>query len=273
METTVHTKTNAPREVEQEVGVLRWGGLAGMLGSVLMVVTFVFVGVFVGDAPSTAARVERFPEMRAAHTIENSLFFAVVILWVAHFLALYRALWRKSLAAALFGSVLGIMGLVVLAAQALHHVAQIPISDLYHAPGATPEDRATLVFLWEATMGILEAMLLAGLVLLPIALVCLGVAMFRAPAFGKGFGGASVVLGALGVGGASLMIVDPASVLGPVAGVFTLIIFHFALGWKVYRLSRHPAVIIEDRGKGAGAGFDSNSTKLSNVVQRGGETP
>jgi hypothetical protein len=65
--------------------------------------------------------------------------------------------------------------------------------------------------------------------------------MFRALAFGKGFGGTSVVLGALGAGGASLMIVDPASVLGPMAGMFTLIIFHFVVGWKVYRLSRDSA--------------------------------
>jgi len=64
--------------------------------------------------------------------------------------------------------------------------------------------------------------------------------MFGAPAFGKGFGGVSVVLGMLGFGGASLMLVDPASVLGPVFGLFTLIIFHFVLGWEVYRLSKAP---------------------------------
>jgi hypothetical protein len=50
----------------------------------------------------------------------------------------------------------------------------------------------------------------------------------------------SVVLGALGFGGASLMFVDPASVLGPVAAMFTLIIFHIALGWKVHSLSKGP---------------------------------
>jgi len=241
MKATVHTKTNDLQKMEDgERSVLRWGGLAGILGSVLMVVTFFVVGVFVGDTSPTAAWVERFPEIRAAHTVENSLFLAVVILWVPHFLALYRALWRESLAPALFGSVLGILGLVVWAAQALHHVAQTPISDLYHAPGATPEEQATLVFLWQATMGILEAMLLAGFVLLPIGLVCLGVAMLRAPAFGKGLGGTTVVLGALGIGGASLLLVNPASVLGPMSGMFTLIIFHFVLGWKVYRLSRVP---------------------------------
>ncbi len=240
MEATVHTKMNDLQNTEQEKSVLRWGGLAGMLGSVLFIVTFVFVGVFVGDESSAAAWVERFPEIRWARTVENSLFLAVLVLWVPHFLALYRVLRRESLAPALFGSVLGILGLVVLAAEALPHVAQAPISDLYHAPGTTPEDQATLVFLWQATQSILDAMFIVGLVLLPIGLVCLGVAMLRAPAFGKGFGGASVVLGALGVGGASLLLVDPDSVLGAMVSVFALIIFHFVLGWKVYRLSRVP---------------------------------
>lgn len=62
--------------------------------------------------------------------------------------------------------------------------------------------------------------------------------MFRALAFGKGFGGTSVALGALGVGAASLLLVNPDSVPGAMVGVFALIVFHFALGWKVYRLSR-----------------------------------
>ncbi len=273
MKATVHTKTNDLQEVEQERSVLRWGGLAGMLGSVLMIVTFVIVGVFVGTDYSAAYLIERFPEMRAARTVENGLFLVVVILWVLHFLALYRALWRESLAPALFGSVIGIMGLVVWAAEALHHVAQIPISNLYHAPGTTPEEQATLVFLWQATMGIINMMLVTGLMLLPIGLICLGVAMLRTPAFGKGFGAASMVLGALGFGGGSLMLVNPDSILGPVSGLFTLIIFHFVLGRKVYRLSRQPADIVEDRGNGVRAEVDSNSTKPINVAQQGRETP
>lgn len=242
MEATVHTKTNDSQKTEDgESSVLRWGGLAGMLGSVLMVFVFVFVGVFVTLETSAAYLIERFPEIRAGRTVENSLFSAVVILWIPPFLALYRALRRENLAPALFGSALGIMGLAIWMAQNFQHVAQISISDPYHASGATSEEQTTLVFLWQATQGIFDAMLLAGFVLLPIGLVCLGLAMFRAPAFGKGLGWTSVVLGVLGFGGASLMVVDPASVLGPVAAMFTIIIFHFVLGWKLYRLSRYPA--------------------------------
>jgi hypothetical protein len=169
--------------------------------------------------------------------LENSLYLVVLILWIAHFLALYRALRRTSLAPALFGSVIGIVGLGVLAAGALPHVATAPISDLYHAPGATPEDQATLVLLWQATEGIFDALFGVGLLVVPIGLITLGVAMLGAPAFGKGSGGISVVLGVIGVVAATVLLVDP---LSPIAfvGVLALIVFNLVLGWKVYSLSR-----------------------------------
>ena len=161
----------------------------------------------------------------------------VLILWVTHFLALYRALRGTRLAPALFGSVLGIVGLAVLAAGALPHVATAPISDLYHAPGATPEDRATLVVLWQATQGMFDALFGAGLLVVPLGVSALGVAMLGDPSFGRGFGAVSVVLGVVGVVAAAALLVDPLSPIAPV-GVFALIAFHLVLGWKVYGLSR-----------------------------------
>ena len=89
----------------------------------------------------------RFPDIKAARLVRNSLYLVVLILWITFFLALYWALWGTSLAPALFGSGPGIPGLVVLAAGAMPHVATAPISDLYHAPEATPMDQATLVLL------------------------------------------------------------------------------------------------------------------------------
>jgi hypothetical protein len=160
-------------------------------------------------------------------------------LWVAHFLALYRALRGTSLAPALFGSVLGIVGLGVLAAGALPHVATAPISDLYHAPGATPEDRATLVLLWQATQGIFDALFGVGLLLVPIGFIALGMAMFGAVAFGRGLGRVSVVLGVIGVVAATVLLVDPLSASAFV-GVLALIVFHVVVGWRLYSLSRAP---------------------------------
>jgi hypothetical protein len=226
--------------IDEEKSVLRWGGLAGILGGIIFILVFVIVIAFVGAEPAQPeGEVMRFPDIRAARTVEDSLYLVVLILWIAHLLALYRALRGASLAPALFGSVLGIVGLGVLAAGALPHVASAPISELYHAPGATPQEQATLVLMWQATQGIFDALFGVGLLLVPIGFVALGVAMLRVPAFGKGFGGASVVLGVIGVVAASVLLVDP---LSPSAfvGVLALIVFHLILGWRLYSLSRAP---------------------------------
>ena len=201
--------------MEQEKGVLRWGGLAG----ILFIVVFAVVIAFVGSNP---AEPEGYPDIRVARTIENSLYLVVFVLWVTHFLALYRALRETSLAPALFGSGLGIVGLGVIAAGALPHVATARISDLYHAPGTSPEDQATLALAFEAIQGIFESLLIVGLFIVPIGIIVLGIAMLGSPAFGKGFGWASVVV-----------------------GVFALIIFNIVVGWKVYSLSRKEVSKIE----------------------------
>jgi hypothetical protein len=226
--------------LDEEKSVLRWGGLAGILGGIVFILVFVIVIAFVGADPAQPeGEVMRFPDIRAARTLENGLYLLVLILWVLHFLALYRALRGSSLAPALFGNVIGIVGLGVLAAGALPHVATAPISDLYHAPGATPQEQAALVLLWQATEGIFDALFGVGLLLVPIGFVALGVAMLGTPTFGKGFGGVSVMLGVVGVVAATVLVVDP---LSPSAfvGVLALIVFHLVVGWKLYTLSRAP---------------------------------
>src|ERR687896_150974 len=228
----------AEQKMDEEQSVLRWGGLAGIVGGILLVAVFVIVGVFVG--PDLGV-LERFPDVRAAHIVEEVLYLGVLALWAIHFLALYRALRGTSLAPALFGSALGIMGLVVLAAGALPQVARTPISDLYHAPGATPEDQATLVLLWQATQGIFDALLVVGLLLVPIGVIALGVAMLGAPAFGQGFGWMSLAVGVLGVAAGVVLLIGPGSPIA-IVSILSLIVFHIALGWKVYSLSRAPSL-------------------------------
>ncbi len=230
------------RKMEQEKSVLRWGGLAGLLGGILHILTWVVIlagPVGMEDPDDLAGFVTRFPDIRAARVLENGIYLVALILGVALFLALYRALRRTSLAPALVGSVLGILGLLVLAVGALPHVAHAPLSDLYHAPGATLQDQATLALLWQATGGIFDAILYVGFFVVPTGLIALGVAMLGAPAFGKGFGGVSVVLGVLGLLAAVLQMVDPSSMAGA-GSYFAILIFHIVLGSKVYRLSRAP---------------------------------
>ncbi len=219
-------------------GVLRWGGLAGVLGGLLFVLVFVIVGVFVGaDAAEPAGAIMRSPDIRSARTVENGLYLIVLILWCAHVVALGRALADSRRAPALFGSVLGIVGLTVLAAGALPHAVSVPLSDLYHAPGATAADQATLEMVWQGTQAMFDALLVTGLVILPVSVLAFGVAMLEAPGFGRRTGSVSLVLGVIAAVAAIVLLIDPLSFIA-VVGIFALIVFHLVAGSRVYRLAR-----------------------------------
>jgi hypothetical protein len=219
----------------QPGSTLRWGGVAGVAGSVLLLVVFAIVAVFVGmDTISAEDAVARFPDVRAARTVENGLYLVVLVLWVIHALALHRALRSASPALALFGTALSILGLAMLAAGALPHVASAPIADLYHAPQATLQDQSTLVLLWHATQGMFDALLVTGLVIVPMGLLALGMAMRADPAFGKGTARSSLALGGVGLAAAAALLVD-VSPIGAI-GVLALVVYHLVAGWKVHRL-------------------------------------
>jgi len=213
-----------------------------MLGGILLVLTWVVVlvgPVGMEDPADLVGWVTRFPDIQTARIVENGIYLVALILEIVLFLALYRALRKTSLASALFGSAVGILGLVAMAVSTTPHVAHATLSELYHAPGATPADQATLVLLWQAIWGMFDAMLYVGFFVVPIGIIILGVGMLGTPAFGKGYGGASVALGVLGLVAASLQMVDPSSMIG--AGSYlACLIFYFVLGWKVYSLSRVP---------------------------------
>jgi hypothetical protein len=117
---------NASQVMEQDKTVLRWGGLASIGGGLLFILIFVIVMVFAGPDPAgPEGPIMRFPDIRLVRTVENGLYLAVLVLWVPLFLALYRCLRRSGAAPALFGSALSILGLGVLAAGALPHVATV----------------------------------------------------------------------------------------------------------------------------------------------------
>jgi hypothetical protein len=222
---------------ESDESVLRWGGLASMGGGLLFILVFAWVVILAGPDPAGAAGpITRFPEIKAVRTVENGLYLAVLVLWVPVYLALYRRLERMRPAPALVGSVLGTLGLGVLAAGAIPHAATSRLSDLYHAAGATAEDRATLVLVWQGTQGIFDALLVAGLLVTATGIVLLGLAMRTDPAFDKWAAWLSMLLGTATLAAGTVVLIDPRSSLA-VLGVLALIGFHLILGWKVHRLS------------------------------------
>jgi hypothetical protein len=128
----------------EDISIARWGGLAGMGGSVLLLVVFAIVGIFAGpEPPGPAGPISRFPEIRVTRTVENGLYLGALALWVLLAIALLHSLRSTSPASAIFGSALNILGLAVLAAGAIPHVVTSRLSDLYHANGATPTSRVS----------------------------------------------------------------------------------------------------------------------------------
>jgi hypothetical protein len=232
----LHTKEAALTR-ERTDSTLRWGGRAGILGSILMLITFGVVAAFVGMDITPEQSLTRFPEIRTARTVENTLYLAALLLWVVHSLGLYRALRRTRRTPALVGTVLSILGLALLAAGALPHIATAPLSDLYHAPGATLQDQATLMLLWHGIEAMFDALLFTGLVILPMGLIALGTGMLDAPGYGTRISRTTVALGVTGLAAATAVVAGAPGIIAAV-GVFALIGFHLAAGWKTQRLAR-----------------------------------
>jgi hypothetical protein len=231
-----------------ERSVLRWGGLAGILGSLVFIFVPVILFGFVPQAPAGTFRMEgggqvdpaalvmMFPDARAPIAVANFLNFVSAVLTLALVLALYQALRRTSLAPALLGSVLYVLGLGVLFTESVTQVAFDPISSLYHTPGVTPAEQATLALLWQATQGIFFELDAAAILLLSVAMVVLGVAMLKAPNFGKRVGTLVSVLG-----GEALFVTSVFGVTSFLVALLLIPVFvviPIALGWKVYSMSK-----------------------------------
>ncbi len=226
--------------MENEKSVLRWGGLAGILAFIIFIVDMP-IYAFIDPASSplfTPEGLIRFTDVRLALVANTILMMMVAVFSIALILALYTILRATGLAPALFGSVLGGLGYVLIAlGDASTFVSFVPLSDLYHTPTMTPDAQATVVLLWEATQGITNTFFFVGILFLMIGFMLLGVAMLGAPAFGRRFGGVSIVLGVVGLVGAiaSLFVFEAIGVM-----FLADLIFLPLFGWKLFRLSRGP---------------------------------
>jgi len=226
--------------MEREQRVLRLGGLAGILAFMVWIVELPLFGFVDPFAPEG---LTRFPDVRAALGISTILMMTIAILSIALVLALYRALRGTDLALAIFGTVLGVTGYIVTAlGDASTFFAFAPISDLDQAPAATPETQATVVLLWQATQGLTHTFFFVGSLFMVMYFIVFGVAMLGAPAFGRGFGRMSMVLGAIGLIGvaASLFVAGDSGAQLMGIAAFANIVFLPLFGWKAYSLSRGP---------------------------------
>ena len=223
--------------MEQEKSFLRWGGLTGILAGIFFILTIVTLVEF---GPSTTAApaqlVINFPNVRTGLAVGNGFYFLVSVSLVGLVLGLYRALRGTNPFAALFGTVLYALGLGVTFVEDTTQFAFDPISNLYHAPGATPTDQATLALMWQATQGMFNQFDVAATILLSTGLIVLGVAMVKTPTFGKIFGGLSVAIGAAQI--VAINIVSTNSAAYAPFALLAFLVFPLIFGTKLYRLSK-----------------------------------
>ena len=225
------------KSMNDEKSFLRLGGLAGILAGIFFLCTIVTLISFGNSTNATPDQlVNNFPNVRTGLAAGNTFYFLVSVALVGLVLGLYHALRGKNRAFALFGTVLYLLGLGVTFIEDTTQVAFDPISNLYHAPGATPADQHALTLLWQATQGMFNQFDVGATLLLSTALIVLGVTMFRAPGFGKVFGGLSVVIGAAQLVGISTLSTNSAS-YAPFA-LLAFLVFPIVFGWKLYRISR-----------------------------------
>ena len=233
---SLYTQFTVVLHVDQEKSVLRWGGLAGILAGVFFLLTIITLVEFGPSTTAPAAQlVMNFPNVRTGLAVGNGFYFLVSVSLVGLVLGLYRAL-RGTSAFALFGTVLYALGIGVTFVEDTTQFAFDPISNLYHAPGATPADQATLALMWQATQGIFNEFDTSATILLSAGLIVLGVAMIRTKSFGKVFGGLSVVIGAAQI--LAINIVSTNSAAYAPFALLAFLIFPVVFGWKLYGLSK-----------------------------------
>jgi len=223
--------------MDREKSFLRWSGLAGMTAGVFFILTIVTLIEFGPSTTATPAQlVMNFPNVRTGLAVGNGFYFLVSVSLVGLALGLYRALRGTSPGPAVFGTVLYVLGLGVTFIEDTTQFAFDPISNLYHAPGVTPADQATLALIWQATQGVFNEFDVAATILLSTGLIILGVAMFWTPTFGRVFGGLSIVIGAAQI--VAINIVSTNSAAYAPFALLAFLIFPVVFGWKLYSMSR-----------------------------------
>jgi hypothetical protein len=220
-----------------EITAVKSGGLAGIFGSLLLVTVFGFLAILVGDNPVDAhGMIELFPEIKTVRIVENVFYLFCVALWALHAVTMFLVLRRGSFALALAGCVMAVLGLAILATGAIPHTATAPLSDLYHAVDATPENKAMLVVAWQVVQGLVDALVVTGLVLTPLGMGLFGLAMLRSPTYGIVAGWIGIVLGLVGAVSAGMILFESDEMAA--VGIFALVFFNIIIGWRTFRIAR-----------------------------------
>jgi hypothetical protein len=215
----------------------RWGGIAGLAGVVLLVGTVVVVGAFGLPDASDVETLRDFGDIETGRIFEHFSYLGALVMFALHVAVLNRLLAPAHPPAALFGAVVAEFGLVIMAAGSMLHVSTSPLSELSRDPSTPDEDQASIEYAWHGAQSVFDTLLATGLLLVPIGIVLFGLAMLRAPQFGRRLAWLAIVAGALGLFGAVIEAVDRSLEVSAVA-VLAIAVFHLSTGWRTLHLAR-----------------------------------
>lgn len=219
----------------------RWGGLAGILAALVATAGLVLLSNVAPRPPvGLDLSVADFPAERAVATLGEALVLAAYVLLVVHLLALHRSLKGGDLAPVLFGGGLGLVGLALLLAGGIPAVAFGHLSDVFHTPGATAQDQATLIIVSQGVQAILNETDTVGGLLLTAGFLLLGAGMVRHPRFGPRYGTITMGLGLAALLGILFISIAQGNP-DDAAFVIPIVVLPLVQGSKLIRLSLSPA--------------------------------
>ena len=213
--------------------LMRGAGVAGTVGSLLVLAAFALVGALGLPDPSNAESLLRFPDIQQARAAENLLYLAGVVLWAVHYDLLHRLLRVTAPVLSAAARTVGFLGVAALAAGALLNVATAAMSQTYRQ--AAEADRASVVLAWQAAQGVLDAMLVTGALLLPVAVTMFGWVLRHD--LGPVLAWGTVAVGTAGIAAVAVAAARPPSALVAV-GILGPLAFHLIAGIRSLRLSR-----------------------------------
>lgn len=209
--------------------LIRWGGVSGVAGfAALLASLVVVVSLGLPDA-SEVETLTDFADIETGRIAEHFLYLGALMFFALNTIVLYRLLRASHLAAALFGTVVALIGYTIMAASSLLHLSTSPLFELYTAAETTPEDLRAIEYAWHGAQSVFDTMLITGVLLVPVGIILFGLAMWLAPAVHRGLSILTLCLGLVGVVGAVIAVVDPGSVFAA-ASVLAMAVFHLATG-------------------------------------------
>ena len=173
---------------------MRWGGLSGLLGGIIFILSMIVAVVFVPAEPPTFTElVARFPDVLMLRVAENVLYLLGLVLGIPLILAAF-GLCGKPISRQLSLGVVESGGSHRMIVSATPHVAHSPLSEIYHTPGTALESQETLGLIWQATWGVMDAPLYVGFFVGMLGFTLLGVATFGVTGFWQRLAVATLVV-------------------------------------------------------------------------------